>query len=133
MCSGPVGWTCTTQNIGFDPFNVAPTDDAGIPNLTFSNTTGADINGDPVNNIGNDLGNFFTFESIYGLQQQVSYAAEAIKNSGPQTGSAASNIGFASGPAAPNLVPEPGTSALMMAGLGLVAGVSRRQGKSKSQ
>lgn len=126
-CSGPTGWTCTAQNIGFDPFNVLPTDDAGILNVTFSNTSGVDINGNPVTNVGNDLGNF-TLESIYDQRHQVSYAALAIKNSGPEAGSAASNIGFISGPNGPAVVPEPATLALVLAGLG-IAGMTRRKRK----
>jgi hypothetical protein len=125
VCAGPTGWTCTAQNIGFDPFNVMPNDSASILNVTFSNTSGTNINGDPVNNIGNDLGSF-TIQSIYGLQHQISYAAIGIKNSGSQIGSAASNVGFTAGPIAPNAVPEPSTLALMVAGLGF-AGMARRK------
>lgn len=125
-CAGAAGWTCSAQNLGFDPFNVTPTDDASVFNITFSNTSGTDIIGDPVNNIGNDLGSF-TLESLYGLQSQVSYAAIAIKNSGTQVGSAASNVGFTAGPRAPATVMEPGTLTLAAAGLGFACLMRRRQ------
>ena len=126
LCSGPTGWTCTAQNTGFDPFNVTPTDDVSILNITFSNTSGVDINGNPVTNVGNDLGSF-TVESLYSLPSQVSYSALAIKNSGSEIGSAASNVGFTAGPRGPNPVPEPGTLALMAMGLGLAGVIGRKR------
>ena len=33
-CTGPSGWTCMVQDVGFTPDDVLPTDLPGIPNLT---------------------------------------------------------------------------------------------------
>ena len=61
-CSGPAGWTCTAQNIGFTPDDVIPTDNGNIVNLTWAYTSGPTLLGQPS---GIDLGLFWA-QSIYG-------------------------------------------------------------------
>lgn len=34
-CTGPAGWTCSAQNVGFTPDDVLPTDSASIVNITW--------------------------------------------------------------------------------------------------
>lgn len=115
-CSGPAGWACTAQNVGFTPDDVIPTDDPNVVNITWAYTSGRTLLGQPS---GIDLG-LFSAQSIYGTPTQVSYSSRGIANSGPQQGTIADNVGNTQGPAP---VPEPATLALL--GSGLIAGAIR--------
>lgn len=110
-CSGPAGWVCTAQNLGFTPDDVSPVDNPGIPNLTWVYTTGPLLTGQPG---GLDLG-LFSARSIFGTPTLVSYASRGVKNNGFSIGSIADNVGNTRGPM--SNVPEPGSLAL--AGLAL--------------
>lgn len=127
-CTGPAGWACTSQNVGYTPFDVAPTDRADLVNLTWVHTTGATIVGDSVGNTGTNLGDF-TAQTLFGLTDDgISYASRGVKNNGLQVGSTADNVGSVTGPRDVTLaVPEPGSLALMALGLGFV-GLTRRKG-----
>ena len=116
-CSGPAGWACTAQNVGFTPDDVVPTDNPNIVNITWAYTSGPTLLGQPN---GIDLG-LFSAKSIYHLRTQVSYASRGIANAGSAKGTIADNVGNTSGPASP--VPEPATLALL--GSGILAGAIR--------
>lgn len=111
-CTGPQGWTCLVQNVGFTPDDVTPNDDIDLPNLTWTYNNGPTISGSPD---GRDLGQFGA-SSIYGTATLVSYAARGVKNNGAAIGTVADNVGETTGPQA-MAVPEPGSLAL--AGLAL--------------
>jgi hypothetical protein len=119
-CTGPAGWTCTSQMVGYTPDDVIPTDNPGLRNITWVYTSGPTILGQPS---GVDLG-LFTAQSDYNLPIMVSYAARGVKNTGFSAGTIADNVGNTS---APTSVPEPSSAALF--GLGLIA--LRRFGKKK--
>lgn len=129
-CTGPAGWACTSQNVGFTPFDVLPIDRPDIVNLTWVYTTGADILGQQGSNAGTNLGDF-TAQTLFSLTDLVSYTSRGIKNNGLQAGTTADNVGSTTGPRDVTLVndvPEPGSLALMALGLGFV-GVMRRKDK----
>jgi hypothetical protein len=129
-CSGPAGWACTSQNVGYTPFDVSPVDRPDIVNLTWVHTTGADIVGQSGSNAGTNLGDF-TAQTLFSLTTQVGYASRGIKNNGQQAGTTADNVGSTTGPRDVTLVndvPEPGSLALMALGLGFV-GMTRRKSK----
>lgn len=115
-CTGPSGWVCTTQNTGFTPDDVIPQDNPAIVNLTWAYTSGPLITGQPN---GADLG-FFSAQSIYSEDTQVSYAARGVKNNGGSAGTIADNVGNTRGPRALE-VPEPTSLALAGLALGLLA------------
>jgi hypothetical protein len=117
-CSGPRGWQCTAQNIGFTPGDVQPMDSPGIVNLTWAYTSGADFSGEPV---GQPLGDF-SASSMYSTFTTVSFAGRGSRSAGTQPVAVADNVGETLAPSAPNAdpgtpIPEPGSLAL--AGLGL--------------
>jgi hypothetical protein len=119
-CTGPAGWFCTTQNVGYTPDDVAPIDSPALPNLTWVYTGGPVLLGQPN---GIDLGQF-TAQSIYSARHEISYAARGLKNVGFSQGTIADNVGRTSGPQA-TAIPEPATLAL--AGLALLmVGTKRR-------
>lgn len=127
-CTGPAGWTCTTQNVGYTPDDVLPTDDADIVNLTWVYTSGPMISGSPN---GVSLG-LFSAQSIYNTITQVSYAARGIKNLGSQIGTISDNVGNVQGPTSQvQVVPEPASLGLAALGFVLLAGVgSRKRGQA---
>jgi hypothetical protein len=112
-CSGPSGWTCSVQALGYTPDDVLPTDVASVLNLTWFYTSGPRITGDPS---GFELGSF-SAQSIYNTIGLVSYAARGQKNKGSSIGTAADNVGLTQAPVA-LAVPEP--SSLAMAGMALL-------------
>jgi hypothetical protein len=122
-CEGPVGWTCTAQDLGFTPDDVIPVDDPNIVNITWAYTSGPTILGQPG---GQDLG-LFSAESIYGQPTVVSYASRGIANTGPQIGTIADNVGSTQGP---DSAPEPATFILIGGGL-LALGLLGRKGLSR--
>jgi hypothetical protein len=112
-CSGPSGWTCAVQALGYTPDDVLPTDKASVLNLTWFYTSGPTITGDPS---GADLGSF-SAQSIYNTIELVSYAARGHKNNGSAIGTVADNVGTTRGPVA-LAIPEP--SSLALTGMGLL-------------
>lgn len=115
-CTGPAGWTCTTQNVGFTPDDVIPVDNPNLVNITWAYTFGPTLLGQPN---GIDLG-LFSAQSIHKTPTQVSYSSRGIANEGPQEGTIADNVGNTQ---APSPVPEPATLALL--GGGILAGAIR--------
>jgi hypothetical protein len=115
-CSGPAGWACTAQDLGFTPDDVLPTDNPNIVNITWAYTSGPTLLGEPS---GIDLG-LFSAQSIYKNPTLVSYGSRGIANIGPQVGTIADNVGNTQGPTP---TPEPAT--LVLLGSGLIAGAIR--------
>lgn len=118
-CFAPAGWVCSSQNVGYTPDDVLPTDNASLPNLTWVYTTGPTLSGNPN---GLDLGQFGA-ASIYNSVVLVSYAARGVKNSGASNGTIADNVGTTVGPTANLAVPEPGSLALAGLAMALMVGV----------
>ena len=112
-CSGPSGWTCTAQNVGFTPSNVLPTDNPNIVNITWTRTGVGDITG-PAFLSG------FSAQSTSNLITTVSYTSRGTKIS---NGSIGDNVGDTSGPRA---VPEPVTLILFGTGLLGLFGIRRK-------
>ena len=110
-CEGPVGWTCSAQNVGFTPDDVSPTDLPSIVNITWAYTSGDTLLGQPK---GQDLG-LFSAQSIYNVATQVSYAARGIANGG-EVDTITDNVGNTRGPTSG--VPEP--ASMLSIGSGLI-------------
>jgi hypothetical protein len=125
-CTGPTGWTCSVQNVGFTPELVTPTDNASLVNLTFTLTTGSNILGGGSPTTGVPLGTTFAAQSTYSVPTMGWYTGRAVKNIGEFAGSIGSNIGNV---AVPN-VPEPATMGLIGAGLVGLGLLRRRARKS---
>jgi hypothetical protein len=125
-CSGPSGWTCTAQNVGFTPDDVVPTDNPNVLNITWVYTTGATL----VGTGGLDLG-LFSARSTINTPTLVSYAARGVENSGLQVGTIGDSVGETQGPASASSVPEPLT--LLSTGLGLVLLRTRRKTRNSAR
>jgi hypothetical protein len=122
-CSGPSGWTCSVQNVGYTPDDTLPTDNPTLPNLSWFYTSGPTLTGQPS---GMSLG-LFTAMSIYSDVDLISYAARAEKNNGSAKGTTADNVGTTRGPVGPMAVPEPGSLALAGMSLALLGFASRKR------
>lgn len=110
-------WVFSSLNSGPIPPNVSPSDDPGIPNLTWT-YTGALMTG-PLH-IGD-----VAFNSIYGpggLGEYVGRDRSTSGNNLPQSNYGQIEYSY------PTSVPEPGTYALMGAGLLGLAALRRRKG-----
>jgi hypothetical protein len=120
-CSGPSGWTCTAQNVGFTPGDVTPTaDNASILNITWTHTSGSNLVGAPngVTLTG------FSAQSSSNLVTTVSYTSRGTKNTtGAANGTIGDNVGRVS---APSSVPEPVTLILFGTGLLGLFGIRRK-------
>lgn len=126
-CTGPAGWTCTTQNLGFTPDDVVPNDDPNLVNITWAYTSGPTILGQPS---GMNLG-VFSAQSTMNGPGQVSYAARGTKNIGASAGTIADNVGSVTAPSFLDLdietpIPEPMTVTYLGAGLVALALIRRR-------
>jgi hypothetical protein len=120
-CSGPTGWTCSAQLVGYTPDNVSPADNPEIYNITWAYTSGPTLVGQPN---GIDLG-LFTADSTSRNPFLVSYTSRGTQNSGPQAGFITDNVGNTQGPAP---TPEPASLILLGAGLlGLSTMIQRRE------
>lgn len=119
-CTGPSGWVCTAQDVGFTPDDVLPTDNRAITNLTWAYLSGPTLTGQPA---GLDLG-MFSASSMYGDATLVHYVSRTIKNQGPAIGTIADNVGSTH---APVDVPEPSVLALSGLALALAGTLARRR------
>jgi hypothetical protein len=95
----PTGWTFSSALSGKNPLLVTPVDNASILNLTWTYTGAAPINGSSA------LGIFSIVTNTNQLRTS-DFAAEATRNTGPNTGTKIDNIGNVS-------VPVPEMSALL--------------------
>jgi len=116
----PAGWTFSSSLTGKNPPLVKPIDSASILNLTWTYTGSAPING------SSPLG-MFSIEARTNQLRTSDFAAEATRNTGPNTGTKVDNIGNIS-------VPVPEMSALLpifsVCGAGLLSslpGILRRR------
>ena len=119
-CSGPSGWSCTAQNVGFTPSDTVPTDNPNIPNITWAYTGGAGLS----NIVGPAFLTGFSAQSTSNLITTVSYTSRGTKNTiGAADGTIGDNVGLTSGPSA---VPEPITLILFGTGLLGLFGIRRK-------
>lgn len=127
-CSGPVGWTCTAQNVGFTPDDVVAADDAAIVNITWTYTSGATISGAPT---GLNLG-LFSAQSTFGTSAAVRYSARGSQTilGQPVIADNVGNTQAPTAPAPPPPTPLPPTLILTLSGLalaGLAAFAARKR------
>ena len=119
-CTSPTGWSCTVQNVGFTPDAVnpvAPPDNPGIVNLTWSYNQGAPI-------IGSQYVYGFSAMADNAFVTQTSFAARATKNIGSQAGTFVDNVGNVDAPVG---LPEPASLGLLgLAVAGLAAACRRK-------
>jgi hypothetical protein len=116
----PAGWSFSSALVGVTPTGLILTDNAGLPNLTWTRTSDTDIVGPA------DLG-IFSARSIYGAQTLTNYSAMGHKNHPDfiDHGRPTMNKGEIIAPA----VPEPGTMALL--GLGAAPLLRRLRRRSR--
>lgn len=96
------------------------TDNSSIPDLVFTyNGPDFQTSGGPYPSIINFGG--LSADSIYGSRTSGYFSAEAVKNDGPDTGTAAFNVGGVDIPG----VPEPATWALLILGFGMIGTMLR--------
>lgn len=96
------------------------TDNSSIPDLVFTyNGPDYQTTGGPYPSITNFAG--LSADSIYGAKASGYFSAEAVKNDGPASGTAAFNLGKVDIPA----VPEPATWALLILGFGMIGTMLR--------
>jgi hypothetical protein len=113
-CSGPTGWTCTAQNVGFTPSDVSPTDNLNILNITWTRTGGGNIAGAASLSV-------FSARSTSNLSTTVSYTSRGTKQTTEAT--IGDNVGKTF---APSAVPEPVTLILFGTGLLGLFGIRRK-------
>jgi len=104
-------WSVNVANVGTTPALVLPTDNPGVPNLTWS------YNGPTINTGQTGLGNFWAV-SLYGETTDGPFTARTHRTS---DGKIVSNITDTTVPVPAPPVPEPTTLALAGLGLPLLA------------
>lgn len=120
----PAGWTFSSSLTGTNPSLVTPTDNPALLNLTWTYNGATPING------ASALGNFSVVVVRTNQLRTSDFAAEAVRNGGPNAGSVIDNVGTIS-------VPIPEMSALLpilsVCGAGLIGSLPcflRRRRKS---
>ncbi|HZT41624.1 MAG TPA: PEP-CTERM sorting domain-containing protein [Chthonomonadaceae bacterium] len=118
----PANWVFSSAMTGKTPSKVTPTDNPGVPNLTWT-YTGPRTGPGPL-----DLG-LFGADSKYGKVQIGNFAAEATKYAPgkPGNGKPVDNVGSIGVPQAS--IPEPGSLALLLPGLAPLGLVLRKRSR----
>jgi hypothetical protein len=118
--TAPAGWSFTTSLVGQTPSRVNPIDSASFYNVTFT-YSGATVNGAAA------LGTFSIESNTNALRVGGNFAAQAVRNSGPDAGTTIDNVGTLA-------VPVPEMSALApligvcgCGAIGLVTAALRRR------